>query len=240
MTDTIDAFARQGLGVAATANDVRNQYEPKHGDGNLPDDAAQAVVEERQREIAATTTVVDLDMDVVLAEEVDEVTELRNKIAVLERALEGSTIENQMFRRFHGSKDDTDQQLFMQSVVFLASQALDFKMDEDRIQEFFNGKGECLHPEDSIKDTGFGVHVCTECKKHVEPVTEPPCAHENTIEYGTVGMKQCLICGTNLARDAFTRLDTDRMALAEAVGVSIPKGQPTLNPGLAPRPLKDA
>lgn len=231
MTDTIDQFSAVGLGSPATANDVRNQYAPVHGNGNLPDDLVIA----RREEIERTTTVVDIEMDAVVAEPVDELTVLRNRIAVLENELAGATIENQMFRRFHGSVDDPNRQLFMQSVVFLASQALDFKMDEERIQEFFNGKGECLHPQDSIKDTGFGVFICTECKKHVEPFTTPPCPHSNTITYGTVGLIQCLECGANLPREHFTRLDGDTVALADAVGVSIPKGQPVLNPGLAPR-----
>jgi len=235
VTDTqIDQFAAVGLGTPATADDIRNQYAPAHGNGNLPDD----IVVARREEIERTATVIDIDMDAVLAEPVDELTELRNQIAVLEQRLGGAEIENQMFRRFHGSVDDENRKLFMQSVIFLASQALDFKMDEDRIQEFFNGKGECLHPEASIKDTGFGVHVCTECKKHVEPMTEPPCPHANTISYGTVGLIQCLQCGSNLPREHFTRLDGDTVALADAVGVSIPKGQPVLNPGLAPRMTK--
>jgi hypothetical protein len=232
MSDTqIDQFAAEGLGTTAMANDLHNQYKPQHGDGNLPDDRIVA----RQEEIARTTTVIDLEMDAITAEAIDEATVLRNRIAVLESELAGAVIENQMFRRFHGSKDDNDQKLFMQSVVFLASQALDFKMDEDKVQEFFNGKGECLHPEEDIKDTGFGVFVCTVCKKHVEPMTEPPCPHDNTITYGTVGLIQCLECGTNLPREHFTRVTADTVALAEAVGVSIPKGQPVLNPGLAPK-----
>lgn len=230
MTDTIDQFAAAGLGTPAMARDIRNQHSPRHGDGNMPDDLVKASSE---GDLAVTRIVDIVEPEVV--EERDELTALRNRIRDLETQLESSVIENQMFRRFHGSKDDEDQRLFMQSVVFLASTALEFKMNEERIQEFFNGHGECLHPEDSLKDTGFGVIVCTVCKKHVEPVEEAPCGHENYIEYGTVGMKQCLICGTNLPRDHFTRLDEDQMKLADAVGVSIPKGQPVLNPGLAPR-----
>lgn len=246
MTNTLDdqigSFARNGLGVPGTAEDIRNQYKPAHGDGNLPDDKALADAEEvaeRQSLIGATTTKVDIDLDATVTE-VPETTKLRSRIAELEKALEGAVIENQMFRRFHASIDDNDRKLFMQSVIFLASTALDYKFDEDRLQEFFEGKGECLHPENEIQDTGFGVTICRACKKHVEPAPEYVCAHEDVVFYGTVGAGQCKECREMIPREAFSREDSDVLRVVDAVGVSIPKGQPRLNPGLAPRELPSA
>jgi hypothetical protein len=204
--------------------------------------ADTVVVAERQDLIGKAVTVIDIDQAATVEEERDELTVLRKQLEATQRALEGAVIENQMFRRFHASIDDNDRRLFMQSVIFLASTALDYKFDEDRLQEFFEGKGECLHPENEIQDTGFGVTICRACKKHVEPAPDVVCAHdvENVTFFGTVGMAQCRACGSNLPRSYFEERDRDLLSVVTAVGVSIPKGQPVLNPGLAPRELPSA
>jgi hypothetical protein len=244
MNDNLDVLASKGLGTSALAENLRgDSYEPSHGNGNLPDDewlASQEEAAERQDLIGTNVTIIgDVPAEILIEEEKNELIVLREKLAATERALEGAVIENQMFRRFHASIDDTDRHLFMQSVIFLASTAIDFKMDEERLQEFFNGKGECLHPAEEIADTGFGVTICRACKKHVEPAPEHICAHEDVVFYGTVGKGQCKDCGDMIPREAFTRDDVVK-GVVEAVGKSIPKGQPVLNPGLAPRELPSA
>jgi hypothetical protein len=229
---SIDQFAAQGLGTTAMGNDLRDQYKPAHGDGNLPNDLEQAKREEK--EPPTPTRVVDI---VEPEPQVDELTQLRNKVRDLESQLEAAVIENQMFRRFHGSVDDDNRQLFMQSVVFLAATALEFKMDEDRINELMGTQGECLHPQEEWHDTGFGVTLCKLCRVHidVEKYLNPPCAHEDIVEYGTMGMLICNDCGSNLPREEFRH---ELPALTESVGQSIPKGQPKLPVGLAPK-IKD-
>lgn len=236
--ETIESFARNGLGAPAQAADIRNQYVPRHGDGNLPEDLKQAKTEEEERQELLTSvsyTIVDDVADDTSVETEEQA--LLKRIRYLEEKNYSLSTEVDMYRRFFGSKDEEDQRLFMQSVIFLANTALEFKYDQEKIEHALGVSGVCMHPEEELHDTGFGVVICRACRKHVEPEVEAPCAHDKTVEYGTVGALQCLDCGVNLPRAHFSRLDDEEMSLADAVGVSIPRGQPVLNPSLAPRML---
>jgi hypothetical protein len=219
-----DNFAATGFGFPATASEIRETNRAHLPEPPEPTPPA---------EIGSTTGV---NPEEVLTE-IDELTQLRRRVAYLEEQNYGQATEIDMYRRFFGSKDEEDQRLFMQATIFLAHTALEFKFEQDKIEQFLGEGGVCMHPEESIRDTGFGVFICDACKKAVEPVTEPPCPHDKTVEWGTVGLIQCLDCQANLPREHFTRLADETTSLADAVGVSIPKGQPTLNPGLAPRLL---
>ena len=202
----------------------------------FPEGMPEVTVPEHSADVVVTSTLDEvLDGDFPEMNEKEELELLRSVNRKLSQDLYQAQIENDMHRRFHMSIDDHDRHVFMQSVVFLAAQAVNVKHDLDGLQEFFEGQGDCLHPEEELRDTGFGVVLCGVCKKHVDP--EPPavCGHEDTIAYGTVGLIQCLKCGTNLPREHFTRVEEDTVKLADAVGVSIPKGQPKLPVGLAPR-----
>jgi hypothetical protein len=60
------------------------------------------------------------------------------------------------------------------------------------------------------------------------------CDHSDVIIWASVGMAQCKICGTNLDRSFFEDKDKDVLAIAELVGVSLPREPLPLIPGLMP------
>lgn len=62
--------------------------------------------------------------------------------------------------------------------------------------------------------------------------TGEPCPHSDVIMWASVGMAQCRVCGSNLDRSFFETRDRDVLAIAELVGVSLPREPLPLIPGL--------
>lgn len=61
------------------------------------------------------------------------------------------------------------------------------------------------------------------------------CPHDDVIIFAAIGKAQCKKCSTNLDRTFFEDRDTDILAIAELVGVTLPVDPPPLSPGIAPK-----